>query len=260
MAKFYIDLGRWIDYQGSAISNIVFSNCTNVSESVYQPFTQLTISNIDGFGRFTISVIEDGRTFTYDETNYDEFVQGDVLTFNANVSILYINKVLTMVNEQLIAVNQDGNTTLFVYTQNSENNDTNKSFTPVNIIDGKFNSAIGLRTINIDMVNYNRDFNYVYIPSFERYYYVDSVDIISKDITRLHLCEDVLMSWRSLIKMQTAFVDRCADSDYYDLDIEDSEIKTDYDKSIETTIVLSSSGTNVFSEDTTPYVLTVVRK
>ena len=114
MAKFHIDLDRWINYQGSAINNVVFSNCTDVSDSVYHPFTQLTINSIDGFGRFIIYVVENGISYTYDENTFDEFVQGTNFTFSADVSVLYIDKVLTMINEQLIAVNQDGNTTLLM--------------------------------------------------------------------------------------------------------------------------------------------------
>lgn len=262
MVKFHIDLDRWINHQGDAISNVVFSNCTDVSESVYQPFTQLTISNIDGFGRFIINVVQNGITYTYDELTFDEFVQGSKFTFSADVSVLYIDKVLTMINEQLIAVNQDGNTTLFVYNQNSENIVLNKTLTPVNIIDGMFNHSIAVKNINIDIVSFNFNFNYVYIPSLNRYYYVDSVEMISSDYTRLHLREDVLMSWKNLISSQTAFIDRCENSTFYDVNIEDSEIKTDYDKNVVVSNILPVATSSIFSENQSneQYVLTVVRK
>lgn len=230
MTRFYIDLQRWIDYQGDVIQNIVFVNCTNVSSEVYQPFTQLTIQNI-GNGRFTISVVQNGNTYSYDETDYDEFVQGDDFTFDAGVSVIYFDKIITMIDEQIIAVNQDGNTTLFVYKQNSENDALSKDLTPVNIFDGKFNHAIGLKNINVDIFNYGFNFNYVYIPLLERYYYVDSVELISADFSRLHLKEDVLMTWKNLIRNQDAFVTR--NENITDYNIVDDRLPLESVKSIE---------------------------
>lgn len=97
-------------------------------------------------------------------------------------------------------------TLVYLYTQNSENNALNKSLTLVNIIGGKFNHSIGVKALNIDVVNIDMNFNYAFIPTLNRYYFVDSIEIISNDVRRLHLKEDVLSSWNLLIRKQSAFI------------------------------------------------------
>ena len=54
-------------------------------------------------------------------------------------------------------------TLIYIYSQNSENHALNKSLTLINIISGKFNHSIGIKSLNIDVVNIDMNFNYVYI-------------------------------------------------------------------------------------------------
>ena len=58
------------------------------------------------------------------------------------------------------------------------------------VVDEKVQKSI--KNINIDINNYANNFNYVWIPTLKRYYYVDSLELISADFSRLHLKEDVL--------------------------------------------------------------------
>lgn len=51
-------------------------------------------------------------------------------------------------------------------------------------------------------------FNYVYIPSMERYYFVEEITFISKNIYDISLRVDVLMSFRNEIKSLTGVVAR----------------------------------------------------
>lgn len=53
------------------------------------------------------------------------------------------------------------------------------------------------------------DFNYVYIPVFNRYYYVTDINILSNKLYELSLTVDVLMSYRDSILNCVGFVDRC---------------------------------------------------
>ena len=140
------------------------------------------------------------------------------ITFRANLPENYIMKqaILYYISTGIVEVLQDedvSDISLVVYLQNSENDDLIKSLTTIDLINGKFNHAIGLKNINIDVVNYSLNYNYVFIPKFNRYYYIDSIEIISADISRLHLKEDVLMSWKTLIKLQKAFISRYENSD-----------------------------------------------
>ena len=173
----------------------------------------------------------------------------------------YFDEFLFFIENGVISLDVDGKTSLIVYKQNSENNKLSKNLTFVGIMYGKFNNAIGLKNVNVDIHNYGRDYNYVFIPSLNRFYYVNSIDFISADITRLHLKEDVLMSWKSLIKSQSAFVERCGNSLFYDLTIEDQEIKTDYQKEIvvDNVLLTGSALTSFYTPSTQPYVLVVVR-
>ena len=119
-------------------------------------------------------------------------LSGTSITFECSISSSQMTKLAELVSADVVELNQDGNTTLIVYKQNSENDALFKTLTFVAFIDGKFNQVIGLKTIDIDIYQYESNFNYVYIPLLKRYYFVNSVDFISADITRLHLKEDVL--------------------------------------------------------------------
>lgn len=129
-------------------------------------------------------------------------VKGNVTTTNSLLSMVYYGMVI---------INFDGLTAMYLYKQNSANNVLNKSLTLITIIQGSFNTIIPLKNVTIDLKGLLTEFsafNYVWIPSFERYYYVDRVDLISADYVRFYLREDVLMSWQDLIRSQNAFITR----------------------------------------------------
>ena len=104
----------------------------------------------------------------------------------------------------------NGQTTVLLYRLNDERDAVNKNLTYVGYITGKFSAPLGIKNIEIDVVNYdiNYSYNYVYIPSLNRYYYVTNIQLTTKDYTRLQLQEDVLMSWANLIKNQNAYITR----------------------------------------------------
>lgn len=52
------------------------------------------------------------------------------------------------------------------------------------------------------------DFNYVYIPMFNRYYYINEIISVRNKIWELHLSVDVLMSFKDTIKTQMGNVIR----------------------------------------------------
>lgn len=67
-------------------------------------------------------------------------------------------------------------------------------------------SAISKPTIIIEISN-PTSYNYVYIPDFNRYYFIDDVVSIRNDIWELHLRCDVLMSFKSEILNSYAIID-----------------------------------------------------
>lgn len=136
----------------------------------------------------------------------------DYIIIDGDINFQTGTTLLTLLQNDYISFDIDGKTAIFTYKQYGDNHELNKSLSYVGIIQGIFNHSINVKNIIIDLNNYTNNFNYVWIPSLRRYYYVDSVEIISSNFTRLHLKEDVLMSWKELIKQQSAFVSRYENS------------------------------------------------
>lgn len=147
-----------------------------------------------------------GQSYTQDFTSLSTI--DDFIEFDGDLYI-GLDNLQKFIDLGIIEVDTT-DTLIYCFKQNSENDALNKSLTTGEIIAGKFNHSIGVKNINIDVKNYSltNAYNYVYIPSLKRYYFVDSVEIISADYKRLHLKEDVLMTWKDLIKSQSAFVTR----------------------------------------------------
>lgn len=135
---------------------------------------------------------------------------GRYIVFNCSITDSSNAILLKWISLGLIEVNQFGKTTIFAYRLNDEADHITKSLTFVTVLEGKFTAPVGIKTLELDVIDYNIDnaYNYVYIPKLKRYYYIDNVVLTTKDYTRLVLKEDVLMSWKSLILSQSAFVTR----------------------------------------------------
>lgn len=52
------------------------------------------------------------------------------------------------------------------------------------------------------------EYNYLYIPAFKRYYYIDNIIQISNKMWQIDCSVDVLMSFKDKILLQTAFIER----------------------------------------------------
>lgn len=50
--------------------------------------------------------------------------------------------------------------------------------------------------MNIDNLS---DSNYIYIPTFKRYYFISDVDNFTANLVRLHLTTDLLMTYKDII-------------------------------------------------------------
>lgn len=97
-----------------------------------------------------------------------------------------------------------------LYVLHSERNELNKSITSVGLVNGTFKNAVLVKNPSIDIEGFNLvgTFNYVFIRSLNRYYYVQSVTMLTNSLARIDLLEDVLMSWKNLIYEQEAYVTR----------------------------------------------------
>lgn len=133
-----------------------------------------------------------------------------------------------------------------IYLLKSPRKQVTKSLKSVGIISGNYTKPITYRSISLDIVNHSDlpFFNYLYIPELKRYYYVQESTQI-KGFEQLTLVEDVLMSWDSLIRSQTAYVTR--NENTYDVDIIDNQ-RTFKN---ENTFTYTELTTELFDVDTT---------
>lgn len=105
------------------------------------------------------------------------------------------------------------------------------------------------------------NFNYVYIPIFGRFYFVNGFTFISKNLWVMELNVDVLMSYNNEIRQQTAYIDR--QENIYDDELVDDEIDTHFAKGIYYQVITPT--TQIFpvtqsEEDTrNSYLVTVVK-
>lgn len=171
--------------------------------AIYDTLGSIDIESIEG--DYTTFTQANMKTLSLDETTIT-FTARSISSGDSNVNPFVLLQEL--INLEVVSLEIEGNTSLYTYKLNSENNELNKSLTFVSIIQGKFNHSIAVKLLDIDVINYEMGYNYILIPSLKRYYYIDSIEIVSADITRLHLKEDVLMSWQALIKRQDALITR----------------------------------------------------
>ena len=86
------------------------------------------------------------------------------------------------------------------------------------------------------------NFNYCYIPDFNRYYFIQSIELNSKNLYRLNLNIDVLMSFKDNIKNLSGIVSR--NEHTYNKLLEDDRLSFEYGRSVdEEEIVPETSST-----------------
>lgn len=151
--------------------------------------------------------------------------------------------------------------TINLYYMSCEKNRIHKAnyLTFVALLQGTLKDSTSILTpaISLNLPEFVK-FNYAYIPSFERYYFLTDMVSIKNDLWLIRLSVDVLYSFEDSILSNTALIDRCEDTSYInkmipdDLILEDgvdiSFIELDNDTNIDSTanldynIVLSVLG------------------
>lgn len=72
-------------------------------------------------------------------------------------------------------------------------------------------------------------FNYAYIPEFNRYYFVDKIELFPNDIYNISLKVDVLESFKNDIKNSRGLISKQTNINNYYNDSYESEIKKEVD-------------------------------
>ena len=122
---------------------------------------------------------------------------------------------------------------LNLYQNSAENNKVDKSasLTSVGTIVGVLREQCSVINPSF-MIEYDGvpDFNYVYFPIYNRYYFVTNITSIKNGLWQIDLSVDVLMTYKKQIGDQSAFIERSEST--YDVDKVDDLISYDYDKTI----------------------------
>ena len=91
-----------------------------------------------------------------------------------------------------------------LYRNTTEENAIEKIIVDKKTIDGTLKTTIDITDFSV-IFNFFEDwnnYNYVYIEKLKRYYFVESKRIINNSLVEYDLIEDVLMSFKDLIREQ----------------------------------------------------------
>ena len=91
-----------------------------------------------------------------------------------------------------------------LYKNTSEENAIEKIITDKKTIEGTLKTTIDITDFSV-IFNFFEDwnnYNYVYIEKLKRYYFVESKRIVNNSLVEYDLIEDVLMSFKDLIREQ----------------------------------------------------------
>lgn len=121
------------------------------------------------------------------------------------------NNAITNIIGTSINVYATDQLTIALYQNTTENNRVDKSIylTPVDIINGALREETSILkpSILLEIASLPL-FNYVCINEFGRYYFVKNISSVRKNLWRIDLEVDVLMTYRTQIKAQTALIAR----------------------------------------------------
>lgn len=115
-----------------------------------------------------------------------------------------------------------------MYYNESDDRAINKTITNETVFQGDLRESVTImapviRFYSADVIR----FNYCYIPDFQRYYHVTSIEAVSADIYDVSFSVDVLMSFRGDILQLSAIVNKQTEDSNGDKYIDDSSLVTD---------------------------------
>ena len=189
---------------------------------------------------FTIRFLnDDGSVLETKSVNYGEtptytgtIPTKEGYTFNGWSPTLYpANK-----NQDYTATYRNSAFALTLYKNSAENNRIDKTeyLTSVGEITGYLRNETNIINPSI-VIEYTGviDFNYVYISTFNRYYFVTNITSVRTNLWRLDMSCDVLMTYKETILNYECYVSR--NENDYNPDIEDTYLPLEYEKVVEVT-------------------------
>lgn len=112
---------------------------------------------------------------------------------------------------------------IHLYKNNSDNRNMSKSLLDEIAINGilKDSCEITNPTILIEANNLSQ-YNYMYIPDFGRYYYINTIEVVRTNLWRLSCHVDVLMTYRASLLNLKGVISR--QQNQYNLYLDDGEL------------------------------------
>ena len=87
--------------------------------------------------------------------------------------------------------------TLELYKVTNQPNELTKTLNNAVIVNGSFRSEIDSTDVIVEIESNTYDFNYVYIPSLNKYYFLQNLVHVNAKIIRMQLHCDVLMTYKT---------------------------------------------------------------
>lgn len=97
---------------------------------------------------------------------------------------------------------------IVLYNNNSENNKVGKDLTEAYTLTGALRDITNIINPIITIESDPRDYNYLYISDFNRYYFITKIESIRTGLWRIYASIDVLESFKTEIKNLTAIIDK----------------------------------------------------
>lgn len=203
-----LNVSKLVNTNFELSQGIAFSQITDKIgfASAYSEATTIIITQSSS----TKSINVSGITILYDNNRVNLAQDEVAVTFTGWFNESTRMEQFLILLELGIVTIENNETTMVLYRLNDKRETVSKSLTRVSFITGTFKAPLGIKNVEIDVINYNIDnpYNYVWIPKLNRYYYITNIQFVTKDLTRLILQEDVLMSHSALIRQQTAYITR----------------------------------------------------
>ncbi len=158
-------------------------------------------------------------------------IVGDTLICKMYYNVAVDSVAVTLDNIMDITTN-----CIFLYRLRGDKKQINKNPDFVENMEISYTRPINYKSMIIDMKRTisDKSFNYVYLTVLNRFYFVTDITLIN-DILSVGLREDVLESWKDLIRLQSGFVERNRYD--YDMDKVDDYVYTDFNKAITYTTI-----------------------
>ena len=117
---------------------------------------------------------------------------------------------------------------IYFYSTKSENNRLEKVLENETLLSGTMKNAIDLINPVLQVCTNLMQFNYCYIPSLSRYYFIDKVEITRTHLYTLYLKIDVLQTYKEQIKNLKVVLSASKSNPYYKNYIDSVDVRTDY--------------------------------